>query len=320
LQDRHPLSISAASKKGKSSARFLEDGLSGLERDLAKVYDAIAKSAQNISRQLPFRMGMTKGLNPFGETQAELDVFSNEIFSKALLDTGRVGWVASEELETPLGGFSQSKDSISVAMDPLDGSSNILTNNPLGSIFGIWRGEIPQKGRDLVGAAFVTYGPTLTVTLSADGGVHQYVELREGDAQGRFVLAYSGMKLPPKAEVYGVGGKRVEWIAPVEKFVSKLEARGFHLRYGGTFIGDYNQVLQRGGIFAHPALKGKQDGKLRVSYETAPVSYLNELAGGKSSNGEISILDIVPKNFTQTSPFYVGSANLIRELEAEIAQ
>ena len=263
---------------------------------------------------------MTKGLNPFGEAQAELDVFSNEVFSKALLDTGRVGWVASEELETPLGGFSQSKDSISVAMDPLDGSSNIVTNNPLGSIFGVWRGEIPQKGKDLVGAAFVTYGPTLTITLSADGGVHQYVELREGDAEGRFALAYSNMKLPPKPEVYGVGGKRAEWISPVEKFVGKLEARGMHLRYGGTFIGDYNQVLQRGGIFAYPAHKGKPEGKLRVCYETAPVSYLNELTGGKSSNGEISILDIVPKNFMQTSPFYVGNANLIRELEAEIAQ
>ena len=92
-----------------------------------------------------------------------------------------------------------------------------------------------------------------------------------------------------------------------------------HLRYGGTFIGDYNQVLQRGGIFAHPAHKGKPEGKLRISYETAPVSFLNELAGGKSSNGEGSILEIAPKNFTQTSAFYVGNAYLIRELEIEIS-
>ena len=148
----YPLSIfQSPAKKRKSTTHFLEEGLSGLERDVAKVYEAIAKSAQIISKQMPFRLGMTKGLNPFGEKQAELDVFSNEIFSKALLDTGRVGWVASEELRLPLGGFSQTKDSIAVAMDPLDGSSNIVTNNPLGSIFGIWRGEIPQKGKNLVG-------------------------------------------------------------------------------------------------------------------------------------------------------------------------
>ena len=173
---------------------------------IGKAYEAIAKTSQSVSRQMPFRVGMTKSLNPFGETRAELDVFSNDVFAKALLDTGRVGWVASEELEKPLGGFIQSDDAISVAMDPLDGSSNITTNNPLGSIFGIWRGALPKKGRDLIAAAFVTYGPTLTITLSVSGKVNQYVEIREGENSGRFVLAYRDMKIPAKPEVYGFGG------------------------------------------------------------------------------------------------------------------
>jgi fructose-1,6-bisphosphatase I len=297
---------------------FLEETFSELERDLAKVYEAIARTSQQISRQMPFRVGMTKKLNPFGETQAELDIFSNDVFAKALLDTGRVGWVASEELEQPLGGFIQSGDAISVAMDPLDGSSNITTNNPLGSIFGIWRGALPKKGRDLIAAAFVTYGPTLTITLSASGKVNQYVELRDGENSGKFVLAYRDMKIPAKAEVYGFGGTRSEWIPAVEEFVLALEARGMRLRYGGTFIGDYNQVLQRGGIFSYPAHKKSPDGKLRICYETAPVSYLTEIAGGSSSNGYGSILDIEPKKLTQTSAFYVGSSSIIGELEAKI--
>jgi fructose-1,6-bisphosphatase I len=297
---------------------FVDGGLSDIERDLAKVYEAIAKTSQQISRQMPFRVGMTSKLNPFGETQAELDVFSNEAFAKALLDTGRVGWVASEELEKPLGGFVQTKDSISIAMDPLDGSSNITTNNPLGSIFGIWRGELPKKGRDLIAAAFVTYGPTLTITLSVSDSVDQYIELREGENMGKFALAYRSLKIPEKAEVYGFGGKRADWVPQVEEFVAGLETRGLHLRYGGTFIGDYNQILQRGGIFAYPAHKKQLNGKLRVSYETAPISYITELAKGASSNGYISILDIVPESLTQTSAFYVGSSPLIRELEAKM--
>jgi fructose-1,6-bisphosphatase I len=312
------LAQSSNNKKG-NQANFLEEGLSDVERDIAKVYEAIARTAQTVSKQIPFRVGMTKNLNSFGEKQAELDVYSNDAFSKALLDTGRIGWVASEELETPLGGFRQTSDSIAVAMDPIDGSSNITTNNPLGSIFGIWRGEIPKKGRDLVGAAFVTYGPTLTITLAANERVDQYVELKDGESSGKFVLAYKEIKLPQKPEVYGFGGTRSEWIAPVARFVLKLEARGMRLRYGGTFIGDYNQVVQRGGIFSYPAHKGKLEGKLRVCYETAPVSFLNELAGGRSSNGTISILDIVPKSLTQTSAFYVGNSGLIKELENEIA-
>jgi fructose-1,6-bisphosphatase I len=301
-------------------ASFLEEGLADLERDVSKVYDAIARTAIVVSKQLPFMLGVTKNLNPFGERQAELDVFSNQIFCKALLDTGTVGWVASEEMDTPLGGFSQTNDSISVGMDPLDGSSNITTNNPLGSIFGIWRGELPQKGRDLVGAMFVTYGPTLTITFASSGRVDQYVEVLEGKDAGKFALAYKNMKLPPKPECYGVGGTRSEWISPVERFVRTLESRKMHLRYGGTFIGDYNQVMQRGGIFAYPAHKNKPAGKLRVCYETASVSYINELAGGRSSDGKGSILDIAPKSFMETSPFYVGNSDLVKEVEAEIAR
>ena len=299
---------------------FLEDSFQELERDLSKVYEAIAKTAQIISRQMPFRIGMTSKQNPFGETQAELDVFSNDSFAKQLLDTGRVGWVASEELEKPLGGFVQNKDSISVAMDPLDGSSNITTNNPLGSIFGIWRGELPQKGSQQIASVFVTYGPTLTLTLAESGIVNQYVELRDGKDSGRFVLAYEGMKIPEKPEVYGFGGKRSDWIPQVEKFVSGLEARGLHLRYGGTFIGDFNQILQRGGIFSYPAHKKTPNGKLRVCYETAPVSFLTELAGGTSSNGYGSILEIAPKSLTETSAFYIGSKGIIQELESSIAK
>ncbi len=302
----------------KSLSVFLEDTLADLEHDLAKVYEAIAKTSQQVSRQMPFRVGMTKKLNPFGEKQAELDVFSNDAFAKALLDTGRVGWVASEELQNPLGGFSQTADAISVAMDPIDGSSNITTNNPLGSIFGIWRGALPKKGRDLIAAAFVTYGPTLTSTLAASGKVNQYVEVRDGENSGRFVLAYENMKIPEKPEVYGFGGTRSDWIPAVEEFVASLEMRGLRLRYGGTFIGDYNQVLQRGGIFSYPAHKKTPDGKLRICYETAPISYLSEIAGGNSSNGYGSILDINPKALTQTSAFYVGSSPIIGELEAKI--
>ena len=305
--------------KRAESPIFLEDDLAGLERDIASVYEAIARTAQLISRQFPFRIGVTKSLNPFGENQAELDIFSNDSFSKALLDTKRVGWVASEELETPLGGFTQTKDSISVAIDPLDGSSNIKTNNPLGSIFGIWRGELPQKGRELVAAAFATYGPTLTITLSIDEKVNQYVEIREGDLAGRFALSYKAMKLPEKASVYGFGGTRSEWIPEVERFVRKLESKGTHLRYGGTFIGDYNQVLQRGGIFSYPAHRNNLKGKLRVCYETAPMSYLTALAGGSSSDGSNSILDIAPRELTETSAFYVGNSDLVAELESEIS-
>ena len=300
---------------GDRSASFLEEGVAaGAERDVGNVLISIAQAGQLISRELPSRVGMTKEINPFGERQAELDVFTNDSFSRALIETNAVAWVASEEMEKPLRG-STPEDGISVAMDPLDGSSNIRTNNPLGSIFGLWRGPLPQSGRKLIASAFITYGPTLSITLSVNGKVDQYVEVRKGKDAGRFALLYNDLKLPAKPEVYGFGGERSDWLPQVEKFVSSLEARGLHLRYGGTFIGDYNQVIQRGGIFSYPIHKSKPQGKLRIMYETAPVSFITELAGGSSSNGQISILDIEPKKLSETSPFYVGNTSLIRELE-----
>ncbi len=299
---------------------FLEDGVADFERDVAKVLETIAKGARVISKELSFRVGLTENLNPFGEKQAELDVFANDLFSKVLLGTRVVGQIASEELQKPITSSLESSKSISVAMDPLDGSSNITTNNPLGSIFGIWRGPLPQKGREQIASAFVTYGPTLSITLTAGMGVDQYVEAREGENAGRFVLSYKTIKLPERPEVYGFGGSRNTWIPEVERFVTSLEERGLRLRYGGTFIGDYNQVLRRGGIFSYPALKGKPDGKLRILYETAPVSLITEAAEGYSSNGKESILDIEPKSLTQTSAFYTGNRGLVKELETEIAK
>jgi fructose-1,6-bisphosphatase I len=286
--------------------------------DVGETILAIARGAKQISSELSSRVGTTEQLNPFGEKQSELDVFSNDHFAKLLIETGCVGMITSEEMEKPIS-HGESKNRLSVGMDPLDGSSNITTNNPLGSIFGIWRGSLPQKGRDQIASAFVTYGPTLSLTFQIEGAVHQFIESRRSETYGEFVLAYKSMRLPEKAEVYGFGGLRSEWIAPVLNFVEELERRGMKLRYGGTFIGDYNQVIHRGGIFSYPALKNKPNGKFRLTFEAAPVSLITEMAGGYSSDGMNSILEREPKGIHDTTPFYTGSLDLVRELESMIS-
>ena len=299
---------------------FLDDAIKEMPEDIGKVIVAISKGARTISTHLSFRVGLTEKLNPFGERQAELDIYSNDLFSNALLSTGVVGQVASEEMEEPKTSGIDPDNSISVAIDPIDGSSNITTNNSLGSIFGIWRGRLPQRGRDQIASAFVTYGPTLSITFTTGKSVDQYIEARGGEHSGRFIASYKSMKLPEKGEVYGFGGLRSDWIPGVERYVSSLENRKFKLRYGGTFIGDYNQILQKGGIFSYPALKGKPDGKFRLNYEASPVSLITQAAGGYSSNGRRSILDIEPDSLTQTTPLYTGNRKLVEELEAELAR
>jgi len=282
--------------------------------DISRAISAVAASALIIRKALPFSTGMTRGMNPSGERQAELDVYANELFATSLLATGRVAEVASEEMEHAMVGIG----TLHVAMDPLDGSSNVSTNNPLGSIFGIYSKELPSSGEHLVGAAFVTYGPMLTLTFAVGKGVQTFVAV-EREAGPEFILLQSDVHIPDKPEVFGFGGLRRDWTEPVERFVASLEARGMKLRYGGTFAGDYNQVLRYGGIFAYPALKNRPRGKLRVLYEAAPMAYITRQAHGASSDGSRDILAIAPSDLAETTPLYMGTQSLINEVEAMLS-
>ncbi len=282
--------------------------------DLAQLTSAVAKAGILVWENIPFKSGTLSEVNPSGERQKAIDVFSNDAFVEALTATGAASEVASEEMAEP----AEAKGKVSVAMDPLDGSSNVETNNPLGSIFGFYSKPLPCSGRNIVGALYVTYGSMVTITLTFGKGVHRFVAVREGP-QMSFELLALDLKVPDRPEVYGVGGFRKDWIPPVRKFVDSLEGRGMRVRYCGTFVGDYNQVLARGGIFAYPELVGKPQGKLRVLYETAPMAYINEQAGGYATDGRRSILDIDPKTLAETSPAYIGSDTLLHELERAIS-
>lgn len=278
--------------------------------DLALITTAIAGASMTVWENIPFKSGLLMNINPSGEHQKAIDVFSNEVFAEALAGTNLVGEVASEEMTEAI----EAKGNISVAMDPLDGSSNVETNNPVGSIFGFYSRRLPCSGRSLAGALYVTYGNAVTITLSFGKGVHRFAAVRKGPEMS-FELLGVDLKVPVKPEVYGVGGSRRDWIPPVREFVDTFEARGMRIRYCGTFVGDYNQVLSRGGIFAYPEQVGRPQGKLRVLFETAPIAYINEQAGGYATDGRRNILDIEPKRLSETSPAYVGSAPLLHELE-----
>jgi len=282
--------------------------------DLAKLTAAVAETSISVWDSIPFKSGLLSEMNPSGEIQKAIDVYSNDEFTDAIAATGAAAEVASEEMAEPV----PSKGKISVAMDPLDGSSNVETNNPLGSIFGLYSKKLPASGRELLGAIYVTYSSMVTLTLSFGKGVHRFVAIRKGGDM-RFELLGVNLKLPDKAEVYGIGGTPNEWIPEVKEFVATLPDRGLRVRYCGTFVGDYNQVLARGGLFAYPALKKRPEGKLRVLFETAPMAYINEQAGGYATDGHRNILDIEPSTLSESSPAYLGTSSLVRELEGLVS-
>src|SRR6476661_6058651 len=105
-----------------------------------------------------------------GEGQKKLDVYANEQFISALSHGGECCIVASEENDEfiPLDSEVSKNAKYIVAIDPLDGSSNIDVNVAVGTIFSIYRrksvegkatiDDVLQQGVDQVAAGYVIYG------------------------------------------------------------------------------------------------------------------------------------------------------------------
>ncbi|MCK4781303.1 fructose-1,6-bisphosphatase [Candidatus Parcubacteria bacterium] len=289
-------------------ARTLKQHLKTIDKELASLILKISDSSNTISKELPNRMGKSDTKNVYGETQLIADKWADEFLIDEFKKTGIVKSVVSEERSEVV--KLNKKGIFNVTLDPLDGSSNIESNNMVGTIIGIYEKDLPTQGKHQIAALYVLYGPTTTLVYTAGNGVHEFVR-----AEKAFLLKKENIKLPEPGILYGIGGLRKDWLPLFKKYIKELEAQGYKLRYGGSFVGDVNQILHYGGIFAYPSLTTKPDGKLRLLVESNPISFIIKQAGGASTNGKCSILEIKPENITQRVPTYIGNKNLIEKLK-----
>lgn len=250
------------------------------------------------------------GENPSGQELLAADERADEILHDAITALDGVGEYASEERADVI----DCGDGVGVAVDPLDGSSNLVTNNIAGVIFGVYDAPLPCAGRNLVGAGYAVFGP-LTTAVVADG--EKVVEYVVRDESGEGERADARELTVPKPAVYGFGGGRENWTDGFTRFADEVE-RELKLRYGGAMVGDVNQVLHKGGIFSYPALRGRPDGKLRTLFEGAPMAFVVETAGGGSSDGERSLLEREPDGIHDRTPVHLGNASLIERLEENV--
>jgi fructose-1,6-bisphosphatase I len=300
------------------AARKLREVLETEDRSLSKLVDLLAELSLRIVREIPRTLGMTEGMNVYGEQQTELDVWSNGLLTKRLLRSGLVRQVASEEMETVL---SANHGEYTVALDPLDGSSNIKSNNLVGTIIGIYHDKsLPAIGRDLLSALYFLYGPYVEAVVGVKSGVYLAAPAGRGTGASKFISSGEPHRLPQKGSVYGIGGSRDKWTPKVREFADRLEMKKLKFRYGGSFVGDYNQVLSSGGFFSYPDLTDAPDGKYRLQFESNPIGYITERAGGKASTGNGNILDVEPRSISQRVPTFLGNKELVVEFEASSAR
>lgn len=281
------------------------------DAQLDAVFDVVASVAADVRDVLAERRSYEEGVNPSGERQLAADVFADERLEEELLEIDGVGTYASEERAAVTG--RDGDGHLHVACDPLDGSSNLTSNNAMGTIVGVFDEPLPAPGTALVAAGYVLYGPITTMVTSRDGTVTEAVI-----DDGEVTVLDEDVTLPAEPVVYGFGGRVPDWTTAFSEYVDSIETDRLKLRYGGAMVGDVNQVLTYGGVFGYPMLQDAPEGKLRLQFEGHPMAAIIEAAGGASSDGHRSLLHKTPSDLHERSPVFVGSTSLIERLEATL--
>lgn len=274
------------------------------------IFDTIEACALKIDRAIKTEdLGYSQTENSSGEDQLKLDVQSDLIIEEAFKDVASVKSLVSEEKEGELQLNPQGE--YTICYDPLDGSSLVDVNLSVGSIFGIYKGEL--KAQNLVASAYVVYGPRIEIMRAVRGEAPQHFRL-QGDT---FKLVNDAVKLNEKGKLNAPGGTQQNWAPHHKAFVDGLFAEGYRLRYSGGMVPDLHQILLKGGgIFSYPGTTDKPDGKLRQLFEVIPFAFIYEQAGGKAINekGE-SLMTLVPSHPHDTSPCFFGSDYEIAKLK-----
>ena len=268
-------------------------------------------------------LGHQGSVNVQGERQQKLDVYANEQFIAALRCGGECCVVVSEENEAfiPI----DPKANYVVALDPLDGSSNIDVNVAVGTIFSIYRKvsthgacsvqDVLQSGTEQVAAGYIIYGSSTMLVYTTGKGVNGFTL---DPSIGEFCLSHPNLKIPRTGTIYSVNeGNYVHFPDGVKQYIKycqmedEASARPYTSRYIGSMVADVHRNLIKGGIFIYPVTAAAANGKLRLVYECNPLAFIIEQAGGRATDGKNRILEVEVTGLHQRSPIFIGSEEMV---------
>ncbi len=310
----------------------------GSSGEFSKLLSAIRLASKIVSNQvnkaglLSHIVGAAGSDNIQGEAQQKLDVYANNQFIKALTARKVVCGIASEENDEfiPV----DNDGSYIVAMDPLDGSSNIDVNVSIGTIFSVYKRLSPvgtpvteadflQKGTAQLAAGYVIYGSSTMLVYTTGNGVNGFTF---DPGIGVFVLSHPNMSFPSRGKIYSMNegnfyrsSKGVQEYIRYAQTIDEATNRPYTGRYIGSLVADFHRNIIKGGIYMYPATDAAPNGKLRLMYECNPLAFLAEQAGGKASDGIKRIMEIIPTELHQRAPYFVGNTDMVDTLEAFIA-
>ncbi len=304
-------------------ASSIVKGLSGALMVIAegsKMLEAVISSPEGVGH------ADIVGENTDGDQQKALDVYAHDIFIDILENTS-IAVIASEEAEKVIAMINGG--TLALAMDPLDGSSNIETNAPIGTIFSILPLNTASpdasfycSGDDVIAAGFVAYGPRTQLYLTVGSGTQIFILDRE---IGEYILIKKNIQISFDTREYAINMSNLQhWFPPIRQYINDciegengVRGKSFNMRWIASLVADASRIFARGGIFLYPGdnRDGYENGRLRLVYEAVPLAMLIEQAGGAASTGSSRILDIVPTNIHQRTPLVFGSNNEVNIVE-----
>lgn len=321
-----------------SKAIDLESYIAGLavqgvmSRDVTSVIAALDGAGRQLARLIARGHcigGLAESLRPgcgAGDIQKKLDIIAHQTMIEAMQEAP-IGWLASEESEdiVPI----RPGAPFSMAIDPLDGSSNIETNAPIGTIFSVMPSSpdggsrtFRQPGSAQIAAGFFIFGPQSMLFLTVGNGTDVFT--LDPDS-GVFVLTTRGIRVPHNTGEFAINCSNERHWAPsvrhyVEDCVSGFDGprgKDFNMRWIASMVAEAQRILVRGGIYLYPRdnREGYENGRLRLIYEANPIGFLIEQAGGSATDGRDRILDIEPSHLHQRTPLVFGSSGEVEHFQ-----
>ncbi len=300
--------------------------------ELSRLLADISIAAKIVNREVSKAglvdiLGETGKVNIQGERVKKLDVFANEQFIAAFKAGGEVCAIASEENDDIISintDISKNAKYV-IAIDPLDGSSNIDVNVSIGTIFSIYRRvslkgagvleDFMQRGTDQVAAGYIIYGSSCMLVYTTGKGVNGFTL---DPSIGEFCLSHPNIQTPKKGNVYSINeGNYLHFPDGIKKYLKfcqeedELSNRPYSSRYIGSGVADIHRNLITGGIYIYPTTTKSPNGKLRLLYECNPLAFILEQAGGKASTGGKRIMELPITELHQRTPLFLGSSEMV---------
>ena len=278
-------------------------------------------------------LGSADSVNVQGETQMQLDVMANDVFTRTNEWGGQLAGMLSEEMEKPYAIPAEyPRGRYLLLFDPLDGSSNIDVNVAVGSIFSVLRcpegvsdpseSDFLQPGTAQVCAGYAIYGPSTMLVLTTGRGVNGFTLDRE---IGEFMLTHPNLRIAEDAAEFAINASNSRyWEPAVKRYVNECVAgksgprgRDFNMRWIASLVAEAHRILMRGGVFMYPRDRKdlEKPGRLRLLYEANPIGFVVEQAGGRASTGYQPILEVKPESLHQRIGFVFGARAEVERIE-----